>query len=85
MIAGYTGGAPGTPTYDQWTLVAPNSPGTSFLNPADASSQMVRFPAGVFPGDSTRVQGVRVRVTDSQGNQSLETATATLNVIDNTS
>ncbi len=85
MIAGYTGGAPGAPTYDQWTFVAPNVSGTSFLNPSNASSQVVRFPPTAGPGNSTFVQGVRVRVTDPQGNQSLETATATLNVIDNTS
>jgi hypothetical protein len=76
MQAGYTGGAPGTPTYGSWTFVAPNAGvPVSFLNPSNSSSQIVRF-TGVAAND-TQNQDVRVTVTDSLGNTSQQIATAT--------
>lgn len=83
MQAGYTGGAPGPVTYGSWTFVAPFAAGpVSFLNPANASSQIVRFAS--VGANETQAQGVRVTVTDSQGNASQQAALAeaTHNTID---
>lgn len=73
MQASYTGGAPGTPTY-AWSFIAPVFPNVSFLNPPDASSQLVLMP-NVVTGTST--QTVRVTVTDPQGHAAIQDAIAT--------
>lgn len=85
MQAGYTGGASGTPSYS-WAFDGPVSgvpgPGntiTSFLNPLNASSQIVRFASmpGIV-GDRTYTQPVTVTVTDAAGHTSSQDATATM-------
>jgi hypothetical protein len=73
MSASHTGGAPGPNTYS-WSLIAPIT--GAFLNPTNASSQIVQF-TGV-PEGVTRSQTVRVQVNDSQGNSSTQDATASV-------
>lgn len=76
MQAEYTGGVSGTPSYS-WAFVAPNSASpVAFLNPAGASSQVIRFTG--LPPTSVRVQGVQVTITDAATNASQQTANATV-------
>jgi hypothetical protein len=73
---GATGGKPGPQTF-AWDFPSPASPSVTraFLNPLNASSQIVRFGPGMT-ANQDYTQPIRVTVTDSAGNTSQQTATA---------
>ena len=73
--ATYTGGAPGPVSYS-WSFVggvAPSGPPVSFLNPLNASSQLVRFGPGLTL-NQIFTQTIRCTITDSLGNSAFDDA-----------